>query len=131
MLSSSPQKSTNFPSLVRRKKTSSTSMRLCVWGLAQELPQVRPRAAEASRHGVSLRDQLHDLLVPVGEGPSELGEQFFHGHILCARVDGLDQAPYHSLVLLRHALRPPLGRGWLHCAPVLFSLTGGVGWSGC
>ena len=41
-LSSSPQKSTNFPSFTRRKKTSSTSMRLPVGGSPKNLPRCVP-----------------------------------------------------------------------------------------
>ena len=44
-------------------------------GLAQELPQVRARAAEAACHRVAHCDQLHYLLAPVGEGGVELAEQ--------------------------------------------------------
>jgi len=35
---------------------------------------MRARAPEAPRNGVPLRDQLHDLLVPVGERRAELRE---------------------------------------------------------
>src|SRR5215213_2356400 len=111
-------------------------------GLAQELPQVRARAAEPARHGVALRDQLHDLLVPIGEGRTELGEQAFHPpprprseHLLhedpfVSRVDGLYHAPHHSLVPFGHAL-PSSRQGCLHSALPERSLTGGVGWSDC
>ena len=92
-------------------------------GLTQELTPVGARALESPRHRITLRDQRHGLLLPVGEGRAELGEQslhpasrpwceeLLHNRGLLTRVDGINHAPYHGLVLLRHPTTSSFQRG--------------------